>query len=136
MHQHLIANYSCATINLIKCLKHVVIVLASFLLIDEFDNFLTNLRQNFPIFWKHMINQFTNYRGIFHQNRNMVSKVKSPTSEFTNFGSHQLRGMTVYQFLSNSLFLKLICQFKALFTKYVDMQKFKSINVDTKTYNY
>ena len=39
--------------------------------------------------------KFTNYRGIFHQNRNMVSKEKSPTSEFTNFGSHQLRGMTV-----------------------------------------
>ena len=60
---------------------------------------MTNLRQNFA----HFGNEFTNYRGIFHQNRNMVSIAKSPTSEFTNFGSHQLRGMTVFILNSRTL---------------------------------
>ena len=36
-------------------------------------------------FWNNAVNQITNYRGIFHQNRNMVSKAKSPTNELTNF---------------------------------------------------
>ena len=63
--------------------------------------FLTSLRQESVDF----INKFyeieprIHYRGIFHQNRKMVSKAKSPTSEFTNLEYHQLRGMTVLKFL-------------------------------------